>query len=71
MGLAKLKGLVDLRELDLSRTQVTGKGLENLTGLPKLARLNLSNTPRIGEDALPVLHTLKAAVDLTDTKIAK
>jgi hypothetical protein len=36
-----------------------------------LARLNLSNAPRIGEDALPVLHALKAAVDLTDTKIAK
>jgi uncharacterized protein YjbI with pentapeptide repeats len=71
LGLAKLKGLVDLRELDLSRTQVTGKGLENLTGLPKLARLNLSNAPRVGPEALPVLQTLKASVDLTETKIAK
>jgi hypothetical protein len=39
--------------------------------LPKLARLNLSNAPRIGEDALPALNTLKASVDLTGTKIAK
>ena len=66
-----MRGLVDLRALDLSRTQVTGKGLENLAGLPKLSRLNLSNASRIGQDALPVLQTLKASVDLTDTKIAK
>ena len=50
---------------------MTGKGLESLTGLPKLVRLNLSNASRIDQDALPVLHRLKASVDLTDTKIEK
>jgi Leucine-rich repeat (LRR) protein len=71
LGLAKLRALADLRELDLSRTQVTGQGLEALTGLPKLARLNLSSAPRIDQNSLPVLHSLKASVDLTDTRIAR
>ena len=64
LGLAKLKGLVELRELDLSHTQVTAKGLENLAALPKLTRIALVGAPRIREDALPVLKTLKASVDL-------
>ena len=71
LGVAKLKGLTELRDLDLSRTQVTAKGIESLTSLPKLTRLNLTGAPRIGADAEPALHTLKASVDLTGTKLER
>ena len=42
--LANLKGMENLKELDLNRTQITDAGLAILKGLPALATLRLSHT---------------------------
>jgi Leucine-rich repeat (LRR) protein len=43
-GLAHLRGLTQLKGLNLSSTQVTDAGLEHLRGLTRLTYLHLSNT---------------------------
>jgi len=43
-GLVHLRGLTQLKWLDLTGTQVTGSGLEHLQGLTQLQELTLSNT---------------------------
>jgi hypothetical protein len=43
-GLANLRGLTQLQELDLDSTEVTGVGLEHLWGLTQLEYLYLSDT---------------------------
>jgi Leucine-rich repeat (LRR) protein len=44
VGLAHLRGLVNLQSLDLGNTRITDKGLQMLRGLTNLRRLGLSNT---------------------------
>ena len=44
-GLEHLKGLTELRTLDIGLVHVTGTGLENLRGMGRLHELNLSFTP--------------------------
>src|SRR5207248_7594220 len=43
-GLAHLKGLTNLRSLNLYSTDIRGSGLVRLQGLPRLAELNLGAT---------------------------
>jgi hypothetical protein len=43
-GLAHLKGLTELRELNLRGTKVTDTGLRHLRGLTGLRRLDLRHT---------------------------
>ena len=43
-GLKDLKELGQLKDLDLSKTQVTDAGLKGLKGLKQLRSLDLSNT---------------------------
>ena len=43
-GLKHLKGLTQLRRLDLDRTKVSDAGLEHLKGLTQLRRLDLGDT---------------------------
>jgi Leucine-rich repeat (LRR) protein len=69
--LSKLRGLVRLRKLDLSRTPVTAKTLETIAGLPELVDLRLGYAPNIGDDAVPVLLSMKKleTVYLAGTKV--
>src|SRR5262249_43704484 len=52
-----LKAFVNLRELELVNTQVTGPGLKHLEGLPKLQRVVLIGSP-VGDGALAYLRSL-------------
>ena len=70
--LARLGKLVDLRQLHLNATPVTGAGLAHLKQLPKLANLYLSGAP-VGDDgaahlgAMPWLkHLDLSATQITD-----
>ena len=45
-GLVHLKGMTNLKQLDLSRTQITDAGLVHLAGLTKLQQLDLSFNTR-------------------------
>ena len=56
-GLENLKGLHNLTELDLSKSQVTDSGLKYLKGLTKLVELNLSDT-QVTEAGLAHLREL-------------
>jgi Leucine-rich repeat (LRR) protein len=61
-----------LRSLDLSRTQVSGKGIGELAALEKLQRLSLWHAGNIQDDVAGGLATLRnlEVLDLSDTKIA-
>jgi hypothetical protein len=48
-GLAKLKDLKGLRELEFNDVPISGKGLKHLAGLPRLRRLTLFNLPQFTE----------------------
>ncbi len=63
--------LFQLRQLNLSGTSVTAKGLEKLTHLTKLEKLNLYAAKRVGDDAVPRLAAMPALrwVDLADTAV--
>jgi len=71
LGLVQLRGLRKLRELDLSRTEVSGSGLAVLEMLPDLERLVLWNSKRVDDAAIAVLSKLKklTRLDLAGTAI--
>jgi hypothetical protein len=50
-GLPKLRPLVNLEFLHLGRTPATNAGIENLLGLKKLKRLEVTNTKVTDEGA--------------------
>ena len=50
-GLANLKGLPELQELNLSDSGVSGKDLTGLASMPKLKRVTLSGEQFQGNDA--------------------
>ncbi|MSV29980.1 MAG: hypothetical protein EXQ52_14730 [Bryobacterales bacterium] len=57
--LSKLRGLVNLKKLDLSRTPVTAQTLETIAALPNLQELRLGYAPNIGDSAIPVIISMK------------
>lgn len=66
-----LAGLDAVESLDLSRTAVSGVGLDRvLAGMPHLRRLNLSGA-RVTDEALTALgpHPTLAELDLSDTPL--
>ena len=70
-GLVHLKGLSDLRRLDLGYTSVTDEGLTQLKYLTKLETLDLTHT-KIGDKGLAQLNCLEKLenLDLSDTKVS-
>ena len=61
-GLAALAAeLVNLHTLDLGGTQVSGRGLQALTHLPKLQRLNLAGAKKVDDEAAVHLGALAAS----------
>ena len=56
-GLAHLKVLTDLQELDLSHTTTTNAGLQHIGGLTQLTKLNLSFVP-VSDGGLVLLKGL-------------
>ena len=62
LDLAHLSGLVHLRKLDLSATNVRGPGLRHLSGLTALERLDLGRTAVAGEVPNPLEATGKDPV---------
>src|SRR4051812_16941706 len=56
-GLARLAGLVNLRELDLSDTRVTGPGLVHLARMVRAEHLKLAGLP-IGDADLDHLRPM-------------
>jgi internalin A len=70
-GLGGLVRLAKLRSLDLSRTQVSGKGIRELAALGNLERLTLWQAGNIRDDvaaSLAAIRNLKV-LDLSATKI--
>ncbi len=71
VGLRHLDGLTALRTLDLSRTQITGKGLCFPRHLPDLQILSLRNTRVADEDLVFLARFPKLiSVDLAGTQIS-
>src|SRR5207244_2801559 len=70
-ALAGVSKLTHLRALDLSRTQVSGKGIGNLGGLAGLERLSLWQTRTIRDDAGAALASMPGlqVLDLSETRI--
>jgi Leucine-rich repeat (LRR) protein len=70
-GLDAVATLKNLRHLRLNGTGVSARGLEKLTSLVQLERLDLQGCSRIGDDAAPVLAAFPAlrVVDLTGTPV--
>ena len=68
-GLRHIKGLTNLKSLDLTGTTVDDAGLENIEGLTQLESLNLSLTPltSAGMKHLKGLSSLR--LELTRTKV--
>ncbi|MCC6589401.1 MAG: hypothetical protein IT168_22065 [Bryobacterales bacterium] len=69
IGLDPIATLTELRELNLSSTPVSAKGIQRLATLKKLEKLNLYKARRITDDAVPQLAALPALrwVDIKDT----
>lgn len=69
-GLAHLRELAELRQLDLHDTQVTNIGLEPLRGLRRLELLNLSGT-HVTDEGLRHLNGLTELkhLDLRNTRV--
>ncbi|MHC4111897.1 MAG: redoxin family protein, partial [Planctomycetota bacterium] len=67
----RLEGLTSLQELNLSRTQITNKGLTHLSGLTSLRKLFLSNT-QITDAGLAHLKNLTSlqSLCLHDTQVS-
>ena len=70
-ALSGFSRLTHLRSLDLSRTEVSGKGIGNLSGLAGLERLSLWQTRTIRNDASAALALLPSlqVLDLSETRI--
>lgn len=71
--LQAIASLKELRELKLGYAKFPSRGLAILKTLPKLERLNLTNCPRIDDDAVEHLASWKSLrwVDLNGTRIGK
>ncbi len=66
-----LRGMEQLRELDLNDTQVTDEGLSVVAGLPRLEELRLART-RISDEGFRKFLSAKESLlklDLTGTKV--
>jgi hypothetical protein len=61
-GLANLKGLTRLEELNLSRTKVTDAGLAHLKGLTGLKELSLYGTGVTDRGAKEIQKALSRAI---------
>ncbi|MDA8746097.1 hypothetical protein N9N28_15845 [Rubripirellula amarantea] len=69
-GLVHLKGMVDLEELILSQTKITGSGFDALRKLRNLKNLDLQSTPVVDSSlAKLVSHKQLEELWLTDTRI--
>jgi Leucine-rich repeat (LRR) protein len=70
-GLAHLKGLTNLSNLNLDNTKVTNAGLVHLTGLTNLSSLNLRST-HVTDAGLAHLKGLTklSGLDLSKTQVA-
>lgn len=71
IGLDPVATLADLRELNVSGTPVSSRGLEKLRGLKKLEKLNLLACKRVTDEAVAVLAAMPALkwVELKDTSL--
>jgi Leucine-rich repeat (LRR) protein len=71
LGLARLQGLKKLRVLDISGSEITSAGLDQLAAHPHLEQLSLWGVAAIDDSAAPRLKALKSVtmLDLTDTAI--
>ncbi len=70
-GLVHLKGMVDLEDLMLSETKITGSGFDALRKLRNLKRLGLESTPVVDSSlAKLVSHKQLEELWLMDTKIS-
>src|SRR5262249_1526403 len=72
-GLVRLRRLTHLRELDLSRTQVTADGFDVLRQLPQLRTLKLWKMTAIGDGSIPQLTALRnlTLVDVSETRLTE
>jgi Leucine-rich repeat (LRR) protein len=70
-GFEKLSGLVNLRSLDVSQTQLSARGLAVLPKLQRLEKLNLWKAARVKDDVWPLLASLPNLrwIDLTGTGV--
>ena len=66
-GVESIATLVELRELRMVGTPVSGRSLERLKSLSKLERLSLQNCKRVGDEGVAVLSTL-AKLRVLDVK---
>jgi Leucine-rich repeat (LRR) protein len=57
-GIARLKNMPHLRELNLSSCDITRKAIDHLVELPRLARLNLSYCNRLDDSVVKGLNAL-------------
>lgn len=69
IGVDPILSLAELRELNLAGTPISSKGLQRLTGLQKLEKLNLFQAKRVNDDAAAYLAAMPALkwVDVKDT----
>ncbi|MEN4098622.1 MAG: hypothetical protein ROW52_01750 [Anaerolineaceae bacterium] len=63
-GIARLKSLPQLRELNLSSCDITRKALDHLADLPNLQSLHLSYCNRLDDSAVKSLNALSGLVYL-------
>jgi Leucine-rich repeat (LRR) protein len=66
-GVESMATLVELRELRLAGTPVSGRSMEKLKALVKLERLVLQNCKRIADDSVPILSSF-ATLRVLDVK---
>ena len=71
LGAAKLTALTRLHALDLSRSDVTVKGLLDLASLPALETLRLAYASALDDDAVPAWLKMKRlrSLDLTGVRL--
>ena len=72
LGLSELRTLTRLRSLDLSRSEVSAKGIGELGALPNLQELVLAYCEKVDNAAALTLLDMKSlrSLDLTHTKLA-
>jgi Leucine-rich repeat (LRR) protein len=71
LGAAKLTALTGLRGLNLTRSEVTAKGIAELAKLPHLEALTLAHAAKLGDSAAPAIAGLEQLriLDLTGVEI--